>query len=350
MKARATGERIKEATITVRKAGKGQQEYLVIKLTDVIVTSVALSVAGDDAAWRGDHRRSSSPRTTSSTSRRRPTARSMSASISSTTSRRTRRASGRGGEWRRAGSRRARRGSSSQRAQQQVPGDHDDAEAGQQDRLPDPVDVAAARRRRAVEGVPQVEGQRQEGRAHQARDGHRPERRRADRDRAGVRQRGPEGVAKGREPQRGRPVTEQERDDRIAGREDQQIGLRDGRRDAATAVGWTRPPGTIAATPVNPRNATSRIVTSSEVRSAAERSPWSAWILRLDRERRARPAGPSPAAPGPATGRTARGGWRRGTRRPRRTAGSATRSGRRPPPRPGGPRRRAPGACRTASR
>jgi type VI secretion system secreted protein Hcp len=50
MKACATGEHIKEATITVRKAGKGQQEYLIIKLTDVLVTSVAISVAGDDAA------------------------------------------------------------------------------------------------------------------------------------------------------------------------------------------------------------------------------------------------------------------------------------------------------------
>ena len=50
MKACATGEHIKEATITVRKAGKGQQEYLIIKLSDVIVTSVALGVGGDDAA------------------------------------------------------------------------------------------------------------------------------------------------------------------------------------------------------------------------------------------------------------------------------------------------------------
>ena len=40
MKACATGEHIKDATITVRKAGKGQQEFLIIKMTDVIVTSV----------------------------------------------------------------------------------------------------------------------------------------------------------------------------------------------------------------------------------------------------------------------------------------------------------------------
>jgi type VI secretion system secreted protein Hcp len=36
----ATGQHLKEATITHRKAGKGQQEYLVIKMNDVIITSV----------------------------------------------------------------------------------------------------------------------------------------------------------------------------------------------------------------------------------------------------------------------------------------------------------------------
>jgi type VI secretion system secreted protein Hcp len=36
----ATGVHLKEATITHRKAGKGQQEYLVIKLNDVIITGV----------------------------------------------------------------------------------------------------------------------------------------------------------------------------------------------------------------------------------------------------------------------------------------------------------------------
>jgi type VI secretion system secreted protein Hcp len=39
----ATGEHIKEATITHRKAGKGQQEYLIIKMNDVIITGVALN-------------------------------------------------------------------------------------------------------------------------------------------------------------------------------------------------------------------------------------------------------------------------------------------------------------------
>jgi type VI secretion system secreted protein Hcp len=46
LKGCATGQHLKEATITRRKAGKGQQEYLVIKLNDVIVTSVSESDEG----------------------------------------------------------------------------------------------------------------------------------------------------------------------------------------------------------------------------------------------------------------------------------------------------------------
>lgn len=46
LKGCATGQHLKEATITRRKAGKGQQEFLVIKLSDVIVTSVAESDEG----------------------------------------------------------------------------------------------------------------------------------------------------------------------------------------------------------------------------------------------------------------------------------------------------------------
>jgi type VI secretion system secreted protein Hcp len=48
LKVCATGEHIKEATITVRKAGKGQQEFLIIKMNDIIVTSV--SPSGADGA------------------------------------------------------------------------------------------------------------------------------------------------------------------------------------------------------------------------------------------------------------------------------------------------------------
>ena len=47
LKACATGQHVPEATIAVRKAGKAQQEYLVIKLSDVLITSVAMSVTND---------------------------------------------------------------------------------------------------------------------------------------------------------------------------------------------------------------------------------------------------------------------------------------------------------------
>jgi type VI secretion system secreted protein Hcp len=50
LKACATGEHIKDATITHRKAGKGQQEFLVIKMNDVIITSVQLSDASGGSA------------------------------------------------------------------------------------------------------------------------------------------------------------------------------------------------------------------------------------------------------------------------------------------------------------
>jgi type VI secretion system secreted protein Hcp len=47
LKACATGEHIKEATVTVRKAGKGQQEYLIIKMNDIIITNVSPSASGN---------------------------------------------------------------------------------------------------------------------------------------------------------------------------------------------------------------------------------------------------------------------------------------------------------------
>lgn len=40
MAACATGVHLKDATITQRKAGKGQQEFLIFKMNDVIVTNV----------------------------------------------------------------------------------------------------------------------------------------------------------------------------------------------------------------------------------------------------------------------------------------------------------------------
>ena len=36
----AIGEHIKEGTLVSRKAGKGQQEYLIIKMNDILITSV----------------------------------------------------------------------------------------------------------------------------------------------------------------------------------------------------------------------------------------------------------------------------------------------------------------------
>jgi type VI secretion system secreted protein Hcp len=50
MRACATGKHLPEATITQRKAGKGQQEYLIIKMNDVIVTGVATGGARSEPA------------------------------------------------------------------------------------------------------------------------------------------------------------------------------------------------------------------------------------------------------------------------------------------------------------
>ena len=50
MQACATGVHLKDAVITHRKSGKGQQEFLVIKMNDVIVTSVTHGSAGSDGA------------------------------------------------------------------------------------------------------------------------------------------------------------------------------------------------------------------------------------------------------------------------------------------------------------
>ena len=49
MKACATGQHVKEGTLVTRKAGKGQQEYLIIKMSDVLVTGVQPSSAGENA-------------------------------------------------------------------------------------------------------------------------------------------------------------------------------------------------------------------------------------------------------------------------------------------------------------
>jgi len=43
----ATGTHLKEATITHRKAGKDQHEYLIVKMNDVIITGVTHGGSGD---------------------------------------------------------------------------------------------------------------------------------------------------------------------------------------------------------------------------------------------------------------------------------------------------------------
>ncbi len=43
----ATGRHIRDATITHRKAGKGQQEYLIVKLNDVVIAGMSHTGATD---------------------------------------------------------------------------------------------------------------------------------------------------------------------------------------------------------------------------------------------------------------------------------------------------------------
>ena len=50
LEACATGMHIKDATVTHRKAGKGQQEYLILKMTDVTVTGVVHGGASGEVA------------------------------------------------------------------------------------------------------------------------------------------------------------------------------------------------------------------------------------------------------------------------------------------------------------
>ncbi|MBM6400602.1 Hcp family type VI secretion system effector [Phycicoccus sonneratiae] len=47
LKACATGQHVKDATVTVRRPGGGQQEYLVITLGDVLVSGVSMGVSED---------------------------------------------------------------------------------------------------------------------------------------------------------------------------------------------------------------------------------------------------------------------------------------------------------------
>ncbi len=50
MKTCATGKHLKNATFTVRKSGEHQQDYLIITMKDVLVTSVSMSVSAEGDA------------------------------------------------------------------------------------------------------------------------------------------------------------------------------------------------------------------------------------------------------------------------------------------------------------
>jgi type VI secretion system secreted protein Hcp len=50
MRACATGRHLKDATITHRKAGKAQQEFLIVKMNDVIITGVTHGGASGETA------------------------------------------------------------------------------------------------------------------------------------------------------------------------------------------------------------------------------------------------------------------------------------------------------------
>jgi type VI secretion system secreted protein Hcp len=90
MTACATGAHIKDATLTARKAGKGQQEYIIVKLSDILITSVP-------ALGQSEHPMESVSMQFSKVDLeykpQKPTARSTPACTSSTTSRATRKAS-----------------------------------------------------------------------------------------------------------------------------------------------------------------------------------------------------------------------------------------------------------------
>ena len=49
LEACATGQHLKEATITFRKAGKRQQDFLIIKMNDVIITGMVQGAPSNEA-------------------------------------------------------------------------------------------------------------------------------------------------------------------------------------------------------------------------------------------------------------------------------------------------------------
>lgn len=54
-KACAGGEHIKEATLTSSKQGKGPQDYLVVKMSDVMITSVSVVGSGNSGSEHSEN-------------------------------------------------------------------------------------------------------------------------------------------------------------------------------------------------------------------------------------------------------------------------------------------------------
>ena len=202
-----------------------------------------------------------------------------------------------------------------------------------------------------VEGVPQVEGEGQQGRAEEARDLHRPDRRRTDGDGRRVGQRRQDRVAHGRDAQGRRPVAEQEGDrPPSATARASRSPSGSGPPAAPSVPGWARPPGTVAATPTKARNATSRVVTRTAVRPVSSRPSRDGQDARLEgqaaghdepgqEQRRREPQAERHEADGADAGD--RGDGRQDERLDGHAAAVAGRSG--------PSRRRGPGGCRGAS-
>jgi type VI secretion system secreted protein Hcp len=76
MLACANGQHIPKAVLTCRKAGKEQQEYMKVTMSDLLVSSYQAAAAGPARSCPLTRSVSTSPRSRSSTSRSRPTERS----------------------------------------------------------------------------------------------------------------------------------------------------------------------------------------------------------------------------------------------------------------------------------
>src|SRR3954447_11032878 len=119
------------------------------------------------------------------------------------------------------------RGGSESRAKQQVPGGDDDPQHDQDAQPTDPAWVAPPSGRRADEGVPEVEDERQERRTHETLYLGSPHCRSRDRDRRPVGQREPEGVARRDDPEGRHAIAKHRGDDRVTGHEGDDVRRRE---------------------------------------------------------------------------------------------------------------------------